>query len=707
VASRKKFCPICLQEWEGDDGFCRACGVQLVRSDPEDITGFLVDRKYRVDAIIARGGMGVVYRATQVYLNRDVALKVLRADLPKDANATRRFLLEARAASSLRSPHTVTVHDFGISDDGRLYFAMELLDGEPLDDLIARGPLPWQRVVGIILQVCDSLGEAHAQRIFHRDIKPANIFLARTTGGTDFVKVLDFGIARIGEETGLTKPGGLCGTPEYASPEQAIGGEADHRSDIYSLGIVAYEMLSGSKPFTGAGPKILMAHVRERPESLGQCCPEGTVPQGLDDVVQSMLEKLPSRRPQSTTELAETLHRLASAQGIPTHLAVPILARSEQKTSSESTPLPTPLKSILEQSAASGDGKKSTVEEELDEIIDARVTNVTQAPLPPPLAREAVAWEDSGEPVPVRTKRRFSSIAVGAALAGALLAVAAWVFWPHGSDQTTLPATVDELAKASSPASMHPGDDLRPETGAQPQPTEEPLPRPASLRSGIHFELPKADAVASGGRTAFAVLLDAAREGSAGDQLPQDSVEASGPEVAVEPVDTDKSAGSVEVAEAEKAVVAVMVEDTREPVDEEKVADTKKPVDKEKVADTKKPVDKEKVADTKKPVDKQKVADTKRPVDKQKVADTKKPVDKEKVADTKKPVDKEKVADMEGSASGAVAKADAAATAGVEPKKDGPDKVKVADKQAAQADGGAAKSQGTAKDEEYGIIPPE
>ncbi|MBM4356133.1 MAG: serine/threonine protein kinase, partial [Deltaproteobacteria bacterium] len=431
---RKKFCPMCLQEWEVDDGFCRTCGVQLVRSDPDDITGFLVDRKYRVDAIVARGGMGVVYRATQVYLNRDVALKVLRADLPRDANATRRFLLEARAASSLRSPHTVTVHDFGVSDDGRMYFAMELLDGDPLDRILARGPLPWERCVSIILQVCDSLGEAHAQRIFHRDVKPANIFLARTMGGTDFVKVLDFGIARIGEETGLTRPGGLCGTPEYTSPEQAIGGEADHRSDIYSLGVVGYEMLCGRKPFSGVGPKLLMAHVREHPPSLADSCPEGTVfPPALEDAILWMLEKLPSRRPQSTSELSQALHRLAANQGIPMHLAVPMLARVEAKLPTETTPLPTALKSILGP-AALPDQADVVSESALSEIIDARLEEPSADPkaVPPPLPNQTGDGEelDGAFTEPHRSRSRLA-VALTAILAGGTLALVAWLSWTY------------------------------------------------------------------------------------------------------------------------------------------------------------------------------------------------------------------------------------------------------------------------------------
>ncbi len=511
MPGRKKFCPICLQEWEGEDGFCRTCGVQLVRSDPEDITGFLVDRKYRVDAIIARGGMGVVYRATQVYLNREVALKVLRADLPKDANATRRFLLEARAASSLRSPHTVTVHDFGISDDGRLYFAMELLDGEPLDRLLARGPLPWQRVVGIILQVCDSLGEAHAQRIFHRDIKPANIFLARTTGGTDFVKVLDFGIARIGEETGLTKPGGLCGTPEYASPEQAIGGEADLRSDLYSLGVVAYEMLSGRKPFDGVGPKILMAHVREKPQPLASCCPEGSVPPPLDEVIQCMLEKLPSRRPQSTTELAEALHRLAANQGISLHLAVPVLARSEQKPPAGDTPLPTPLKSILGNKKDSGQ-PNGTIEEELNEIIDAKVADVQEAPTPPPVSprkEESDEGDFSVAALPGSSAVRRGLLAAIGAGTGLLVGLLAWILWPSAtmppsdSSQDAAPATA--VAAGSTDVSHSQPDDSTPVRRDVVQPdVAPPAETPTNWAS---WGLPDTGPLGRGGRLAVSLML--------------------------------------------------------------------------------------------------------------------------------------------------------------------------------------------------------
>jgi serine/threonine protein kinase len=304
----KKFCPICLTDLQTNDRDCPDCGTRLIHVDPDDLSGLTLDQKYEILERVAQGGMGVVYRARQVYLQREVALKVLRSDLPRDAVATKRFLLEVRSVSALRSAHTVTIHDFGISHDGRLYFAMEFLEGEGLDRRLERGPLPWRQATNIILQTCESLAEAHGKSIWHRDIKPANLFLTRAPTGGVHVKVLDFGIAKVADApANLTAPGRGLGTPDFSSPEQIMGEKMDHRSDLYSLGVVFYEMLSGRRPYSGTGNDLLMRHIRDVPRRVEEACPEAELPKPIADIVMWMLEKLPGRRPQSAVALARRL----------------------------------------------------------------------------------------------------------------------------------------------------------------------------------------------------------------------------------------------------------------------------------------------------------------------------------------------------------------------------------------------------------------
>jgi len=298
----EKFCPACSRVYNEDATSCDVDGERLVLlSEEPSLVGHVLDGKYTLMSKLGEGGMGSVYLAEQATMGREVAIKVLRREFSQNRMAIKRFLREARAASKLAHPNTITVYDFGQSNDGLLYLVMEKLTGRPLADILdAEGALPVQRAVHILSQICDSLSEAHKNGITHRDLKPENIFIEEKVGNSDFVKVLDFGIAKMqGDETTTqaTAAGMICGTPAYMSPEQAMGKEIDGRSDIYALGVLLYEMLTNEKPFEGDTPmEVMLKHINEPSPDVYQRT-QVPVPQGIQDALDSLLAKKPEGRP--------------------------------------------------------------------------------------------------------------------------------------------------------------------------------------------------------------------------------------------------------------------------------------------------------------------------------------------------------------------------------------------------------------------------
>ncbi|MGH7296003.1 MAG: serine/threonine-protein kinase, partial [Polyangiaceae bacterium] len=246
-------------------------------------------------------------------LERDVALKVLRDQSWRSEDAVRRFTLEARAASHLKHPNTIRIFDFGASDDGVLFIAMELLEGLDVDALVASsGRLPAARVIHLARQACASLSEAHARGIVHRDIKPANLFVARVGGVLDMLKVLDFGVARLqGPAHALTEEGTLFGTPDFMSPEMCGGEPIDARSDVYSLGASLHFMLTGASLFPDRSvSEVIMMHISRMPEPPST---RAAVSADLDAVVMKCLAKSPVDRYASVDELAVALAACADA----------------------------------------------------------------------------------------------------------------------------------------------------------------------------------------------------------------------------------------------------------------------------------------------------------------------------------------------------------------------------------------------------------
>jgi len=271
---------------------------------------------------IGQGGMGEVWLGEHNLLARPAAIKLIRGDAvdsqdaDKAALVLRRFEREAQATASLRSIHTVEVYDFGVADDGTFYYAMEYLDGIDLSTLVKRhGPVAAERVVYLLEQACQSLADAHDQRMTHRDIKPANIFICRLGTARDFVKVLDFGLVTSGalpalgaeQATELTLEGEINGTPGYMAPELVLDGvAADGRADLYALGCVGYYMLTGAPVFEGPPLSVLVDHVKTPPVPPSERV-EMEIPAGLERVILTCLEKDPGARYQSAAELAEAL----------------------------------------------------------------------------------------------------------------------------------------------------------------------------------------------------------------------------------------------------------------------------------------------------------------------------------------------------------------------------------------------------------------
>jgi len=281
------------------------------RADAKTVTadvllGRTIEGKYRIDAKVGAGGMGAVYRAHRLLIGDDVALKILHPEHVSQADATERFRREAQAAARLKHQNAVSIYDFGVTSDGVVYLVMELVEGQSLREIIKQqGPLTPSAAAEVISQVCAALDEAHRQQIVHRDLKPDNIIVKPMLNGLR-VKVLDFGIAKLRDLTAgnLTQTGSVMGTPHYMSPEQCLGEELDSRSDIYSLGVVLYEMLAGVVPFNSPrSTAVVVQHVNQTPPPLRAI--NLSISAAVESVVMHALEKNREQRPQSAAALAQ------------------------------------------------------------------------------------------------------------------------------------------------------------------------------------------------------------------------------------------------------------------------------------------------------------------------------------------------------------------------------------------------------------------
>jgi serine/threonine-protein kinase len=285
-------------------------------SDTDPLIGRLVDNRFEIQSRLGAGGMGVVYRARQVGIDRVVAVKTLLKDRAQDQKVVQRFKNEARAVSRLNHPNTIRIHDFGQMDDGTLYFAMELLEGRSLDKAIKQdSPFSARRTLHVLGQMAESLAEAHSKGIVHRDLKPENVYLCHVSDDSDFVKVLDFGVAKLREADSsqgtVTQAGVIFGTPRYMAPEQCRTMAVDARADIYALGIICYEMLVGRTPFDADNAlALLMKHLQDAVPPMASIRPDVDVPPDVEALIRKCLEKSPEKRFQSSAALAAEVRTL-------------------------------------------------------------------------------------------------------------------------------------------------------------------------------------------------------------------------------------------------------------------------------------------------------------------------------------------------------------------------------------------------------------
>ncbi|HVF45565.1 MAG TPA: serine/threonine-protein kinase [Pyrinomonadaceae bacterium] len=332
-------CPQCGREFPSGVASCPDDGSTL-RADatvpggarpahappPDPLIGLVLDDKYRLDELLGQGGMGAVYRATHLLIERPVAVKVLSQRLVTDESARERFRREARAAGRLQHTNAVAVTDFGETRDGLVYLVMELLEGRPLREvLVSEAPLDAARAVSLMMQISAAVEAAHEAGIIHRDLKPGNIFLVQRPDSPYILKVLDFGIAKLAASDGaggdgnfidtLTGTGVMIGTPRYMSPEQCDGALLTPASDVYSLGVILYEMLTGQTPFNGTTPLALaLKHSSESPRPPRELV--ATIPPALEGVVLHALEKKPEERAGDAGEFRRELFAVAERLGL-------------------------------------------------------------------------------------------------------------------------------------------------------------------------------------------------------------------------------------------------------------------------------------------------------------------------------------------------------------------------------------------------------
>src|SRR5215472_7412530 len=321
-----KTCPQCKMRYPNEASYCFVDGTDLIPlQDPR--IGTTIAGRYLIEGVIGEGGMATVYKATEKFTERPCAVKIMNIAFAREAVVRERFRREAKSAQKLTHPNIIEIFDQGDTDDGTSYIVMELLVGTSLADLIGKGPVVIERAVSIMIQISRGIARAHDLDVIHRDIKPENIFLCKRDDGTDLVKLLDFGIAFSKQDSRLTGAGEIFGTPQYMAPERIQAGEPGPSADLYSIGVVFFEIITGQLPFDAPDiASFFNKHLKETPRSPHALNPH--IPLPMDELVLRLLAKDPKERPVDAHRVHQDL--LAVAHDI--DAAVPPVPESEVET---------------------------------------------------------------------------------------------------------------------------------------------------------------------------------------------------------------------------------------------------------------------------------------------------------------------------------------------------------------------------------------
>jgi serine/threonine protein kinase/ketosteroid isomerase-like protein len=488
-----RLCFDCGSPFPASTDECPRCGA-LLKEPADPLVGAVFIDKYEIEEKLGTGGMCDVYRARHIGIGKAVAIKVLHAELAANPKVVERFEQEARAASLVRHPNAINIMDYGIAAGNTPFLVMELVEGATVRELLKRyGAMTVERVSGILNQACAALEAAHSVGVIHRDIKPENIIISEYDG-KDWVEVVDFGIAKIQEDVNrraaLTGANLIIGTPRYMSPEQAEEQPADGRSDIYSLGIVVYEMLAGAPPFAGGSvTRLLIAHAVEPPPPLASQRPD--IPPEVAAVVMRALDKNPARRQQSALEFASEFERAASAAPSPvsqiTQSGLPgysNMQRSEASLADQAGRMATPFtdedEETLVRRAPRRAGHAATIEKTPPRAASDPAAETTKR-------RRTDQASDSGPVAAREHRKRLPALVVGL-LALVLAGVGVAYIINHKRPLSNEPAiqqandraaTTNANASSASSAENHPVD-VRSNTPNPPSANRSENPTPAA-----------------------------------------------------------------------------------------------------------------------------------------------------------------------------------------------------------------------------------
>jgi serine/threonine protein kinase len=416
AAVAKKACPRCGATYELAAAFCPKDGARLAPQGstppealPDPYIGTTLAGDIEIRDVAGSGAMGTVYRAHQQGIERDVAVKILHRELSGNAHLVQRFHREAKIASKLQHPHVVEVYLAGQLPDGALYIVMEYLDGTSLAGALATAGdrLPIERVLSVTLQICDAVGEGHARGIIHRDLKPENVMLIRRAEATDWVKVLDFGIAKVnlGEQSMETAAGLIFGTARYISPEGAQGAKVGPPGDVYAIATMVYQMLSGKTPFDGEPLGLLIKHIHEEPPPLRSWPAARDVPEPIAALVMANLAKDPTRRAPNARAFGTALAKAARQANV-SFSDVGVIARLSQ------LPEPQAVPHAGDASQVHAVAHAGPIDPTLDDVSGLKVSTLPQAPLAPPAPPAPLAESEPPVDAQARTKKPWGLIFV-------------------------------------------------------------------------------------------------------------------------------------------------------------------------------------------------------------------------------------------------------------------------------------------------------